>query len=129
VAAIELVSPRNKDRPEARQAFAIKCASYLHQGVSLIVVDIVTERRANLHRDILALLPGAVTDPLNAQAVLYATAYRPLRRDGVEQIDLWVAPLAVGQALPQLPLGLTADLCLPVDLEAAYTDARQRRRM
>jgi hypothetical protein len=29
VAAIELVSPRNKDRAEARRAFAIKCASYL----------------------------------------------------------------------------------------------------
>jgi hypothetical protein len=44
VAAIELVSPRNKDRQEARQAFAVKCASYLHQSVSLIVVDVVTGR-------------------------------------------------------------------------------------
>src|SRR5208337_94818 len=28
-AAIELVSPRNKDRPRAREAFAAKCADYL----------------------------------------------------------------------------------------------------
>jgi len=42
VGAIELISPGNKDRPEERRAFAIKCASYLHQGVSLIVVDVVT---------------------------------------------------------------------------------------
>src|SRR5207245_2073886 len=32
VAALEMVSPANKDRPETRQAFAVKCASYLHQG-------------------------------------------------------------------------------------------------
>src|SRR5213076_254279 len=29
VAAVELVSPGNKDRPETRQAFAAKCVSYL----------------------------------------------------------------------------------------------------
>ena len=28
VAALELVSPRNKDRPDARRAFATKCAGY-----------------------------------------------------------------------------------------------------
>src|SRR3989442_1772504 len=51
VAAIELVSPGNKDRPEERRAFAIKSASYLCQGVSLIVTDIVTTRHANLHNE------------------------------------------------------------------------------
>ena len=55
VAAIELVSVANKDRPETRRAFAIKCANFLHHGVAVIVVDIVTSRRANLHREILSL--------------------------------------------------------------------------
>ena len=36
VGAIELVSPRNKDRPDARRAFAIKCLAYLQQGVGLL---------------------------------------------------------------------------------------------
>ena len=31
VAAVELVSPRNKDRSSARRAFATKAASYLQQ--------------------------------------------------------------------------------------------------
>ncbi len=44
VAAIELVSPRNKDRPTARNTFAAKCLGYLQQGVALLVVDIVTTR-------------------------------------------------------------------------------------
>src|SRR5262245_23282979 len=35
VAAIELVSPGNKDRPETRRAFAAKCCSYLQLGIGL----------------------------------------------------------------------------------------------
>src|SRR5262245_47692848 len=33
VAAVELVSPRNKDRPDARRGFLDKCAAYLREGV------------------------------------------------------------------------------------------------
>src|SRR6185436_16310422 len=47
--AIELVSPVNKDRASHRRAFAIKCVGYLQQGVAVIIVDVVTERTANLH--------------------------------------------------------------------------------
>jgi hypothetical protein len=49
VAAIELVSPSNKDRAANRRSFATKIASYLQQGVSVAVVDVVTNRIANLH--------------------------------------------------------------------------------
>jgi hypothetical protein len=52
VAAIELVSPGNKDREETRRAFAAKCAAYLQRGIGLIVVDIVTSRHANLHDEL-----------------------------------------------------------------------------
>src|SRR5262245_61858044 len=55
VAAIELVSPRNKDRHEARQAFAAKCAAYLQRGIGLIIVDTVTSRHANLHDELMTL--------------------------------------------------------------------------
>jgi len=37
VAAIELVSPGNKDRDDARVAFATKCAAYLQRGIGLMV--------------------------------------------------------------------------------------------
>src|SRR5207302_1005280 len=53
VGAIELVSPGNKDRPETRAAFVAKCASYLSQGIGLIVVDVVTTRQANLHNELI----------------------------------------------------------------------------
>lgn len=129
VAAIELVSPRTKDRAEARRAFAIKCASYLHQGISLIVVDIVTNRHANLHTKILELLDQPSTSHLPPNTHLYAVAYRPLRRQKREEIDLWPASLAVGAVLPLLPLAISAELCMPVDLEATYMDACCRRRL
>jgi hypothetical protein len=41
VAAIEFVSPANKDRPESRNAFIAKCAALLQKGVAVNVVDLV----------------------------------------------------------------------------------------
>jgi hypothetical protein len=129
VAAIELVSPSNKDRAAERRAFAIKVASYLVQGISVIIVDIVTNRRANLHHEILGLLD--VPDPprLPPEADLYAVAYRPLRRDEKDEIDIWRSVLAVGQPLPTLPLALSAELVIPIDFEATYTEACSRKRL
>src|SRR5206468_3757494 len=42
VAAVELVSPGNKDRPESRRAFVGKCAALLGQNVCVSIVDLVT---------------------------------------------------------------------------------------
>jgi hypothetical protein len=129
VAVIELVSPGNKDRTAERRAFATKCASYLYQGISLIVVDIVTSRRANLHNEILQTLDAPDALQLAAETVLYAVAYRPLRRDGKDGIEVWRSPLELGQALPELPLGLRADLAVPVDFEATYAETCRRKRL
>jgi hypothetical protein len=129
VAAIELVSPGNKDRAEQRRAFAVKCASYLNQGISLIFVDIVTNRHSNLHNEIAALLPQSETFLFPANPLLYAAAYRPVLRGTAEEIDAWLLPLALGQALPILPLALPGDVILPVDLERTYLDACRKLRI
>lgn len=129
VAAVELVSPGNKDRPDTRRAFAAKCATYLHEGIGLIVIDVVTERRGNLHNELIDLMGVGEQYRLADGTDLYAVAYRPVRRKEIEQIDAWPAPLAVGQSLPVLPLALGTRLCLPLDLEAAYMDACQRSRL
>jgi hypothetical protein len=130
VAAVELVSPANKDRDTHRRAFANKCAGYLAQGISLIVVDVVTSRQAELYADILRLLGrDTPTELLPANTALYAVAFRPVVRAGAELIDAWGEPLAVSRDLPTLPLALNAELCLPIDLEATYTAACQRRRL
>jgi hypothetical protein len=129
VAAIELISPGNKDRASERKAFAIKCASYLYQGISVIIVDIVTNRRANLHNEILRLMEGDENLQLPPESSLYAAAYRPLRRGQDDTIDLWRSPLTLGRVLPTLPLGLRADLVVPVDFEATYAEACMKKRL
>src|SRR5579884_316878 len=118
VGVIELVSPDNKDRPEARRTFAAKCVAYLQRGIGLILVDIVTIRGGNLHQGVLELLGQAEGSVLPADTALYAAAYRPAHRGDKNQLDLWPTALALGQPLPLLPLALRGAFFVPVDLEA-----------
>src|SRR5262249_54298136 len=76
VAAIELVSPANKDRPDHRRDFVVKCASYLQQSVSLVVVDVVTERHNNLHVELMQFLEMPLEIHQAADRPVYAVAYR-----------------------------------------------------
>ena len=115
--AIELVSPANKDRASHREAFTSKCASYLQQGIGLAIVDVVTDRKGDLHAELLARL-GEM--PATAVADLYAVAYRPVSRDDRAVLDIWYAALALQRPLPVLPLWLRGGLCLRVDLDATY---------
>ncbi len=116
--AIELVSPANKDRPSSRDALVSKCANYLRQGVGLVLIDLVTDRHADLHRQLLTRIdPEAETAP---DVDLYAAAYRPVSREQQLTVEVWHAPLAIGAALPTMPLWLRGGICLPVDLGATY---------
>ncbi len=129
VAAVELISPRNKDRAESRRAFAAKCVAYLQRGIGLIVVDVVTNRQFNLHGETLALLNAGSGTGMPAGTFLYAVAYRPARRGETNQIDVWPEPLTLGGLLPRLPLALKGTRAVPLDLEATYSDARERSRL
>ncbi len=129
VAAIELVSPANKDRALHMQSFAVTCASYVTQGISLIVIDIVTSRNGNLHNEMMQLLNHHKQAWFADDIDLYSVAYRPIVRDEKEQIDVWREQLAVGRSLPTMPLALNAEICLPVDLEETYMAACLRRRL
>ena len=122
-------SPGNKDRAGHRQAFAVKCASYLCRGISLIVIDIVTSRRENLHNEIMHVLGHGRNFALPAETTLYGVAYRPIVRDQHEQIEIWPSTLEIGQTFASPSAALNAEICLPIDLEATYTIACQRRRL
>jgi hypothetical protein len=118
VAAIELVSPRNKDRPSARRHFAAKWMTYLQQGISVVVVDMVTGRNENLYAALLEQLELPSEEA--GEAALYAVACRTVPPDEPGRLETWLAPLTVGAALPVLPLWLEADLAVPLELEASY---------
>jgi hypothetical protein len=120
-AAIELLSPRNTDRPAARQAFAVKCVGYLQQGSSVVVVDTVTTRRADLNRTILSLLGVDVSAAALMVSSLSAVSYRAVgREEEPQELLLWPEPLALAQPLPTLPLWIAPEFSVPLDLEASY---------
>jgi hypothetical protein len=129
VAVVELVSPRNKDRPEARRAFAAKCAAYLQRGIGVVVVDIVTTRQANMHNELIDVLRMDEAFRQGAEVLLAALAYRPTHRDSQDQVDVWAVALEVGGPLPVLPLALRGAGPVRLDLEATYTEVRQRCRL
>jgi hypothetical protein len=130
VAAIELVSPANKDRPSSRRAFAAKCAAYLQQDVSVVVVDVVTERQESLHAELMDLLELGEGPKAALSSELYAVAYRALGPDdGTPRLEIWSEPLQLGQPLPVLPLWIARNLAVPLDLEASYAAACESLRM
>jgi hypothetical protein len=123
VAAIEIVSPSNKDRPQSRRAFVAKLAALLQRGVSVSVVDVVTIRNFNLYDELLELLGR--TDPRLEQdpASLYAMTLRSRKRDHEPPVlDLWFYPATLGQMLPPLPIWLNLDTGLSLDLETSYEE-------
>lgn len=124
--AIELVSPGNKDRLASRSAFVAKCETYLQQGVGLVVVDVVTGRKANLHNELLQRL---TVEALPLKGELYAAAYRVVERQGQPCLDIWQEVIVVGGSLPVIPLWLRGELCLPMDLNATYIRTCQEQRI
>jgi hypothetical protein len=128
VAVVGLVRPRNKDHNGSR-AFAAKCLAYLQRRVGLIVVDIVTSRNCNLHNEMMRMLNCGNACQMPSDDLLYAAAYRPVRRQEANQIDVWPNPLTIGQSLPVVPLALRGASAVPLDLEATYNDACQRSRL
>ena len=120
VAAIELVSPANKNRPEKRNAFVAKCAALLQKGVAVSIVDVVTTRPFNLYAELMAFLGhsdptmGAVPPPI------YAASCRWIPKGDRAILETWSHTLTVGQSLPTLPLWLTPICVVPLDLEQSY---------
>ncbi len=122
VAAIAIVSPANKDRPEHRRAFVAKCASMIQKQVCVVIVDLVTTRVSNLYGDLLERL--GQTDPslINEPSPLHAASCRWARAGDAWQLETWSYPLTLGQPLPTLLLWLAENLAVPLELELSYEE-------
>lgn len=123
VAAVELVSPGNKDRPSAIAAFASKCAAYLLGRVSVAVVDVATVRHGDLHAAILREMNLSPGELLPRPAPLFAASYRGVTEADRLRLEIWAEPLAAGAAIPTIPLWLGPDLAVPLELESADVEA------
>jgi hypothetical protein len=123
IAAIEIVSPANKDRPEHRSIFVAKCTALLREGVAVSIVDLVTIRQFNLYIELLSLIGHADPTLGEPPASLYAASCRWVRRGTKTILEAWSNILVVGQPLPTLPLWLSEDLVIPLNLEQSYEQA------
>ena len=122
VAAIEIVSPSNKDRPQTRGTFVAKVAALLKHGICVSIVDVVSTSDFNLYSELMNFLGS--TDPALGEEPppMYASTMR-LRREGHRRMmDNWYHPLAIGQPLPTLPIWLKETKAISLDLESSYEE-------
>jgi hypothetical protein len=92
VAAVEIVSPSSKDRPESRQLLLAKCFNLLRQDVCLSIIDVVTIRQFNFYTELLAPLKGR--DPAWSAPVppIYAVTCRKRKVGRQTKLDTWSHP-------------------------------------
>jgi Protein of unknown function (DUF4058) len=122
VAAVELVSPRNKDRPVARDTYLARYLGYLLQGVHLVLVDV---HRRPLNFSFADRIAQELQIAQPASPPPLAVSYRvgePAATGG-RFLGIWRRPLAVGAPLPPLKLPLTVHLAVIIDLEQTYSRA------
>lgn len=112
VAAVEIISPANLDRPEHRRAFVAKCAGLLRDRVSVVLVDMVTTHTQNLYVELLDLI-GQSDPGMNPEPSLYAASCRLTKHEKDWMLETWAQPLELGRPLPTLPLWLADNLAVP----------------
>jgi hypothetical protein len=124
VAVVELISPRNKDRPSSRDVYTTRYLGYLQGGVHLLIVDVH-------RRPIGFLFPQRIAaelqTPLPAPPAPSAVTYRvggPAPSGG-RMLAVWAEPLAVGQPLPAVVLPICDQTDVTVDLDASYARAAE----
>jgi len=123
VGAVEIVSVGNKDRPESRNAFVAKCQNLLSQDVSLVIVDVLAGPFFDLHCQLLRALKIPEDKVSDEETPLYCATYRKtFDIEELPTIDFWAYALKVGDTLPQLPLFITSDVAVPVNLEKTYME-------
>jgi hypothetical protein len=128
VAAIELVSPRNKDRTDAKETYTSRYLGYLRLGVHLLLVDVLPRPRGFSFADAITAGLGADLPPMPSP---FAAAYRvgeivPVGEEMGSLVSVWRRPLQAGQLLPTLPLPLNVHRAVMIDLEETYQRAAKR---
>jgi hypothetical protein len=117
VAVIEIVSPGNKASKNELRAFAAKAAGLLCQDVHLLVIDLFPPGPRDpqgIHKVIWdELVEEDFTLPPDKPLTLAAYDAGPERVAYVESV-------AVGDALPDMPLFLRPERYVPAPLEATY---------
>ena len=119
VAMIEIVSPGNKSSQSAVERFVNKANAVLDSGCHLLILDLFPPNRSNpdgLHAEIWRSYDDEPYCVTSEKPVIVA-AYQAGRPRA------FLEPLAIGSALPDMPLFLDDDGYVNVPLEATYSAA------
>jgi hypothetical protein len=122
VAAVEPISPRNKDRPVARDTYLNRYLGYLLEGVHLLLVDVHRRPLSFSFGDRIAQELQIRQPPCPAPAALSYQVGEPPATGG-RFLGIWRRPFTLGEPLPAMPLPLTVDQLILVDLERTYMQA------
>ena len=128
IAAVEIVSPRNKDRLDSKARYTRRYLGYLRQGVHLMLIDVFPHPTGFSFAD-------AISDDLGlgepAAPPPHVVSYRvggpvPREEEMGTRVGIWHRILRVGQPLQELPLALDDEQVVPIDLESTYLQATRR---
>jgi hypothetical protein len=122
VSALELVSPRNKDRPVARSTYLARYLGYLLEGVHLLLVDVHRRPLGFSFADRIAGELHVEQPPCPPPLAVSYRVGEPAATGG-RLLGIWRRPLTVGETLPTMMLPITVEVAVPVDLEQTYTRA------
>jgi hypothetical protein len=119
---VEIVSPGNKDRLRHVEDFTAKAVDALDSSAHLLLVDLFppgADDPQGMHGAVLQRLEQADEPydlPADEPLTLASYATGPV-------VEIYAEHLAVGAALPEMPLFLRPDRYVNVPLEATYQTA------
>jgi hypothetical protein len=122
VAALELISPRNKDRATAREHYLSRYLGYLLEGAHVLLVDVHRRPLNFSFADALAQELHIEQPPTAAPLAMAYRVGEPAATGG-RLLGIWRRPLKVGAVLPTVPLPLTIRAGIKVNLEETYMQA------
>jgi hypothetical protein len=120
VSIIEIVSPGNKASVAELRAFVDKSASFLRQGIHLLVVDLFPPTPRDPHG-----IHRAIWEQFEEEQLKTADSPTDRARTlaaycAASEVTAYVETRDVGQALPDMPIFLTPDVYILAPLEATY---------
>jgi hypothetical protein len=125
VAVVEIVSPGNKSSRAGLRSFIEKSTELIKQGVHLLVIDLFPPTE----RDPQGIHPAIWDEFEEEDEEFTLPADKPLTLasyDAGPPPTAYVEPIAVGDAMPEMPLFLKPELYVLAPLEATYQTSWSR---
>lgn len=120
-AVVEMVSPANKDRLRNVEQFVSKIEAFLDAGVHVVLIDLFPPGPCDPRG-----MHGALGHWTDFSGATQATTDEPLTLASYRAVktpEAFVEHVAVGQALPEMPLFFAAERYVNLPLEATYNVA------